>query len=217
MTFDFRASQLRTSKIIASGSTGTNAQLLLYPIAADGTPANQGNIDPVTFGTGSIGEDVWFFVSGALDSLDGTSRGVAAFGGDVHISGNLRVESVENGGNFGPIQVGILTTTDATPGIVWSTTLADYAIQNINLTLVGKQTNNANVAKFNREFTIYKTTGSVAFTDFINVYVPDYQSDGTWGFSLVLSGSDMQLYATGSAGVNVFWKSQALINSITSN
>ena len=583
MTFDYRASQLRTSKIIASGSTGTNAQLLFYPIAADGTPANQGNINPVTFGTGSIGQDVWFFVSGALGGLDGTSRKVAAFGGDVHISGNLRVGTVlfstlssslyglsssytalsaafvtlsssyvggiggydtimpsvdsfasvgirpsssrgdhvhglpngiaatdqtvytgsswsttasspagstpsfmdsgsvkiqvihndsiglgydgtelfipglsskverplmasgmtgykmslrtrlksstggatnqfgiagagfyvrnidnsayerigltlpnglapgntavfyggtggynngtdfgsvvpwdetswleieiENGttcslsvvvgstktivntrsisfqpshfgvyslsyrdcsftvtfdqpqeqllvipggnglqllatlsasqardllgvgstdptwitsgsnykttasvaispdglyagahgtdtyfyvsgsgankavfggtvhfsgtveadGNFGPIQVGTVTTTNATPAVVWSTTLSDYALQNINLTLIGKQTNNANYAKFNREFTLYKTTGSVAFTDFINAYVPDYQSNGAWGFSLELSGSDLKLYATGSAGVNVFWKSQALINSITSN
>lgn len=313
MTFDFRASQLRTSKIIASGSTGTNAQLLLYPIAADGTPANQGNIDPVIFGTGSIGQDVWFFASGALGSLDGSSGGVAAFGGDVHISGNLRVGTVlfstlssslyglsssytalsaafvalsssvasgsgsstfssswietanelrttgsvaispdgafasahgtdtyfyvsgsgankavfggtvhfsgtvEADGNFGPIQVGTVTTTNATPAVVWSTTLSDYALQNINLTLIGKQTNNANYAKFNREFTLYKTTGSVAFTDFINAYVPDYQSNGAWGFSLELSGSDLKLYATGSAGVNVFWKSQAIINSITTN
>ena len=162
-------------------------------------------ISPDGLYAGAHGTDTYFYVSGS-----GANK--AVFGGTVHFSG-----TVEADGNFGPIQVGTVTTTNATPAVVWSTTLSDYALQNINLTLIGKQTNNANYAKFNREFTLYKTTGSVAFTDFINAYVPDYQSNGAWGFSLELSGSDLKLYATGSAGVNVFWKSQALINSITSN
>lgn len=45
MAYDFRASQVRTNKLITSGSTGTPAKLLVYDISADGTPANQGNIN----------------------------------------------------------------------------------------------------------------------------------------------------------------------------
>lgn len=90
MTFDYRASQLRTSKIIASGSTGTNAKLILYPISSQGSPANQGNISASLFGTGSIGSDIFLFVSGAVNSLGQNTNGASVFGGDLYVSGNLR-------------------------------------------------------------------------------------------------------------------------------
>lgn len=151
------------------------------------------------------GSDNYFYVSSS-----GTNK--AVFGGTVHFSGNVETE-----GNFGPIQVGTATTTNATPTVVWSTTLSNYSIQNINLSLVGKQTNNVNIARFSREFTVFKNTGTASFGDSINAYVPDFQTTGSWGFSLELSGSDMKVYATGSAGVNVFWKCQAVVNGITSN
>lgn len=91
MTFDFRASQLRTPKIIASGSTGTNAKILLYPISADEVPLNQGNIKTSVFGTGSIGQDVFLYVSGGIGGRNGTSHDISVFGGDAHVSGNLFV------------------------------------------------------------------------------------------------------------------------------
>ncbi len=90
MTFDYRASQLRTSKIIASGSTGTRAQILLYPIAAQGSPLNQGNINPALLGTGSIGNDVFFFVSGAIGGIDQSTNGISLFGGDIFSSGSIK-------------------------------------------------------------------------------------------------------------------------------
>ena len=48
MPIDFRASQIQTNKIIASGSTGTEtgAQIVVYShLADDGTSPNQGFID----------------------------------------------------------------------------------------------------------------------------------------------------------------------------
>lgn len=90
MTFDFRASQLRTSKIIASGSTGTNALLLIYPIASQGSPNNQGVIDSSVFGTGSIGKDAFIFISGSINSLGQNSYGAVVLGGDLHSSGNIK-------------------------------------------------------------------------------------------------------------------------------
>lgn len=83
MSLDFRTTQLQTSKIIASSSVG-NHRLLIYSVAADGTPANQGNLNSSVFPTGSIGSDVFFFVSGS-DS----ERSV--FGGTLFASGNLIV------------------------------------------------------------------------------------------------------------------------------
>jgi len=81
-TYDFRASQVKTSKIIASGSTGTNAEILVYSTNADGVPAGEGNINTDLFATSSIGTDVFLYVSGSNEKK-------SVFGGDVVVSGSL--------------------------------------------------------------------------------------------------------------------------------
>ena len=102
MTNDFRFSQGQTNKIIASGSSGTStgAKLVIYPITADetGTP-NQGYIDQTVFATDSIGSDIFLFVSGGIGE-EGTAgaQSITAFGGDVHISGNLTIDGTGGGG-----------------------------------------------------------------------------------------------------------------------
>jgi hypothetical protein len=98
MVFDFRASQIRTNKLITSGSTGTPAKLLVYDISADGTPANQGNINTSSFGVDSIGSDTFIYVSGSRSALSQSSGGIAVFGGDMRISGTLQAitETGEN-------------------------------------------------------------------------------------------------------------------------
>ena len=44
------------------------------------------------------GTDNFLFVSGAIGSKDGSAPGVAVFGGDLHISGNLTVDGTTPGG-----------------------------------------------------------------------------------------------------------------------
>jgi len=96
---DFRSNQIQTSKIIVTGSSPEKT-LLIYGIAADGTPANQGNIGP-TFDTSVIGSDVFLFVSGVIGGKDGTDPGITVIGGDLHISGNLTVDGSSPGGGGG--------------------------------------------------------------------------------------------------------------------
>ena len=62
---DFRADQVQTNKIIVTGSNPQKT-LLIYSIDADGSPANQGNIDPTVFNTSVVGSDVFLFVSGKI-------------------------------------------------------------------------------------------------------------------------------------------------------
>lgn len=47
-----------------------------------------------------IGEDVYFYVSGSKDATNVEEKRVAVFGGDVVISGSLRVEGCELTGSF---------------------------------------------------------------------------------------------------------------------
>jgi hypothetical protein len=88
MALDFRADQVRTNKLITSGSTGTNAQFLVYPFSKASN--SSGGINSSLFGTSSIGSDVFVYISGSIGSVSqGNSHGVAAFGGDVFVSGTL--------------------------------------------------------------------------------------------------------------------------------
>lgn len=93
MTLDFRASQFRGAKFIASGSTGTGARILFYDIAADSTTTpNIGSINPAKFVTSSIGVDVFLYVSGTVSSGSSTDA-ISVFGGSLKVSGVLSVGS----------------------------------------------------------------------------------------------------------------------------
>jgi hypothetical protein len=103
-TQDFRASQIQTNKIISSGSTGTNAKLLIYDIAADGSPTNQGNINTAVFSTSSIGNDIYAYFSGSESSK-------TCFGGGIVVSGslstkNLWIHTPNDGTTAPPVTVG---------------------------------------------------------------------------------------------------------------
>jgi hypothetical protein len=86
MPIDFRADQVQTSKIIVTGST-PQKQLLIYGIAADGSPVNQGNINTGVFDTSVIGADVFMYVSGGKNQRQDGNLSISAFGGDVVVSG----------------------------------------------------------------------------------------------------------------------------------
>jgi hypothetical protein len=111
MTYDFRASQVRTNKLIASGSTGTNASFLIYPFSS---ALNQsGSINTALFGTGSIGQDVFLFISGAISTLGTSTRGATVFGGDAKVSGSFHV--LQSGAFSGPLSASVRTLYDGTP------------------------------------------------------------------------------------------------------
>lgn len=54
-----------------------------------------------TAGATDYGADNFLFVSGAVGSRGGLSPGVAVFGGDLHVSGNLTVDGTSPGGGGG--------------------------------------------------------------------------------------------------------------------
>ena len=97
MSKDFRAAQVETSRLIASGGiTGTTAGLIIYSgsIASD----RQGTTADPTLSTmlRAVGTDVFLFVSGTINTDNigtlGTKSNVALFGGDVVVSGTLYAE-----------------------------------------------------------------------------------------------------------------------------
>lgn len=89
MAQDFRASQFRGAKFIASGSSAGGAKLVFYHISADSSIApNQGNINQLMFNTSSIGTDVFMYISGTVTTGSSTDR-ITVFGGSTKVSGVL--------------------------------------------------------------------------------------------------------------------------------
>jgi len=92
MTKDLRSSQIQTSQIISSGSTSTNAKIVVYDISGqDQSNPNQGIIDPTLFNTSSIGTDIFLYVSGTKASAGAfaPTPQISVFGGDLTSSGSI--------------------------------------------------------------------------------------------------------------------------------
>lgn len=94
MSNDFRATQIQTQKLIASGSTGTGARLLFYDIRSDNpSSVNNGNF---TFGTSGIGQDIFLYISGGIGTRGTNQQRITCIGGDLHVSGNLSIGGNNN-------------------------------------------------------------------------------------------------------------------------
>jgi hypothetical protein len=132
MTQSFRATSVQTNKIIASGSTGTEAQILVYPITSeDSGDPNTGTINPTAFNTSSIGSDVFLYVSGAIDSLGQPTHGATVFGGDVHISGSVKVAKnfiISGSLSASSLSVNILTASLLTVNILSASIINSVSI-----------------------------------------------------------------------------------------
>ena len=108
MARDFRANQIRTTQIIASGGIGPSAAgkssigLLIYS-ASDASGLNGGLTHDMT---ASVGTDVWMFVSGTNEGKSKKS-GVVCFGGDIVVSGVFYAEKM------------VVEVTEATTGSLY--------------------------------------------------------------------------------------------------
>lgn len=120
-TLDFRANQVRTNKIISSGSTDTGAKILIYDIAADSSVVpNYGNINQSVFNTDAIGTNVFLYVSGTVTASSNAK--ISVFGGDLFVSGTISSGLTKT---FVPIGSYVSTTqTSSNPQVAGQTYLS---------------------------------------------------------------------------------------------
>jgi hypothetical protein len=100
MAIDFRANQIQTRHLIASGSfsgPGVGSQIAITRIENDSAPINQGNLNADVLAQIEQA-DVFFFVSGSVGGKGSSDRSVTLFGGDVHVSGNFSTSGIDVGG-----------------------------------------------------------------------------------------------------------------------
>jgi len=88
MAKDFRAGQIRTTQLIASGSTLNMPSLLVASASSPGVDFDGSGIDNAVL-LANVGQDVFVFVSGTSGSQGTQTPGVTLFGGDIFVSGNI--------------------------------------------------------------------------------------------------------------------------------
>jgi len=134
---DFRVeTQNRTHAIFADASTN---QIL---ILSGGQPASPDE---------SSYTDIAFFVSGTKSSKGSSTKGVALFGGDVHVSGNLTVEGSSPGGGgsgtgigwLGPSNGIISTTGSVYVGVSGGATNPDITFSSTGASVFNEQAQNS--------------------------------------------------------------------------
>ncbi len=201
-TLDFRARQIRTSKIISSGSTGTGAKILVYDFSADGIPAGQGNISATKFVTTAIGDDVFLYVSGS-----NTQK--TCFGGSAHVSGTLSASIIKT--SILRIRTGEDGNTDPPP-----------AYPGIYLGGYGAATSGAlyiynHLGAWSSIISAIVSPGVATLSYFGNSTFPTY----TWGTSVVLQSTSGQIQVSPATNVEMLtgvgYKIICGINDASSN
>jgi hypothetical protein len=195
MTYDFRATQIRTNKIIASGSSGTNAKILVYPV--DTASDYSGGITTSTFSTANIGTDVFFYTSGSISSRDGLTPGISLFGGDLMTSGAFYASQYSTFANG----LGALGTFLSYGTSLFFAPLYTYS------TLIATST-----AIFSGSFTFLSTgsfNGPVTFNSRV-VTSGNFIASGGFSGSLQ-SLADGTAYITGIGGISVTTQSNGSI------
>lgn len=132
MANDFKAKQIRTTQVIASGSNGSGAAILLYG-SSSATNFSGGYSATMT---SDVGSDVFLFVSGSIGSK-GTagSKGMTVLGGDTQISGSLFVSRPSLfGGNV--IITGSLGAAKMTGSLQQTDSGLSYLVAGANVTIV---------------------------------------------------------------------------------
>jgi len=88
MAKDFNASQIRTDQVIASNASADQPGIIVVNYDSPGVDYSGSGVSNSTL-MGSVGKDVFLFVSGTKGSAKTSRRGASLFGGDIVVSGTI--------------------------------------------------------------------------------------------------------------------------------
>jgi len=180
-------------------------------------------------------------VSGTTDTTGSNSiRGVASFRGSIKSSGTFGFSNTvylgKNGSDlifFDDVNTtgislstmvsssnttkGAATTSDATPTLLWTLGLAANTLYDIDTTIVATGTGSGITKRFKRNFSAmnFSSTGSMLEN---TIFVPVLDVSGSSAASsldvgFIVSGTQVQAYATGSASQSIKWALYATLVS----
>lgn len=162
--------------------------------------------------------DILSWMRGKLADGEALKRSGRGFVGFVPVS-TTGAETLTNKtltspswGNGASIETATAATTDGTVTTVWSKTLADNTVYELDVTLVGRRTDSAGRAVYRRRVTVYVEGGSVTVgtPDTIGT---DLESTAGYDITINNSGTSIRVRATGNAGHSIRWNARVAIAS----
>jgi len=225
---------------IGSGAAGRGGNVSILPGYNQDTLA-VGYVDINSLNAILPNNDEFLVVSGTTDTTGSNSiRGVASFRGSIKSSGTFGFSNTvylgKNGSDlifFDDVNTtgislstmvsssnttkGAATTSDATPTLLWTLGLAANTLYDIDTTIVATGTGSGITKRFKRNFSAmnFSSTGSMLEN---TIFVPVLDVSGSSAASsldvgFIVSGTQVQAYATGSASQSIKWALYATLVS----
>jgi hypothetical protein len=102
-----------------------------------------------------------------------------------------------------------LTTTGATPGVIWQDTVNADSVLYLDAIIVGATASAAKQAKYHREVAAFRVAaGAATLIGAADVIGTDQETDATWDVAFGVTSGDVTLTVTSGAGDTAFWRSR---------
>lgn len=199
MPIDFKAKQIRTAQLIATGSSSVPS-LLVY--GSKEATNEIGGYSPLLIS--GAGTDTFVFISGSVGSKNTINRGTAVFGGDVVISGTIyngagASYSTGGGGGGG----GDVYWTSPTAGSIFTTgsASATFLSSSIGLQVTGSVTTSGSFSHIGQLKVSAPDEGTINLYSSVGNSVLTHVSDGNLYLTNNNNTGEVVLGATNSGGI----------------
>lgn len=158
------------------------------------------------------GSNVSFFASGSVGGITQSIPGVAVFGGDINVSGN--VVYGEASGSWVQRQLVTTTTTGSESKTLWTYILTSSLLYDMDLTILATGTGSGITKRFKRNLSAHGFTTPAILESSVFVPVPDVSgSSGASAFDINfrVTGSSLLAEITGSVSQSTNWLLKAEI------
>ena len=103
-----------------------------------------------------------------------------------------------------------ITTTDATPTVLYSLEMPPNFVGALFVTITGRQSDGSNRAVYGRSMVIFRAA-STPGNDTVRVVGTDYESDAAWDATIARSTNTINATVTGVADTTIDWTARVTL------
>lgn len=104
------------------------------------------------------------------------------------------------------IETAKLTTTSATPAVLWSKDIPLNYVGRLRIVITGRKSDGSARASYERVATVYRAKAvPAALGGAVQAPTLDYESNAAWDVGVALSTNQLQVSVTGAASTTIYW------------
>lgn len=104
-----------------------------------------------------------------------------------------------------------VTTTDATPTVLYSFAIPTNCVGSAKVLIVGRKSDGSDRARYFVEAPFYRASSAGALAAGPYIIAPDYESDAAWDYDVDVSSSTLRVLVTGAASTTIAWTARVEI------